>query len=232
MMRTLTTAAIALALGVVWTAGPALAQTTTGEKAKDKAERAGDKLERAADKTGDKLKSAADKAEDKADRAADKGESKMERAKDKARDLKDKAKDKTTELKDKAKAKMDRAETKADKKDIESMQQALKDKGHDPGAIDGRMGPRTRAALMDYQRKEGLKATGRWNDETAAKLGVRMSATDKDTVTPAASPGTATAPAQPGASPQPTPSTPAGTSTAPPATPEDKTAPPAKRNAP
>ena len=55
---------------------------------------------------------------------------------------------------------------------VRAVQQALKDKGHDPGDIDGKMGPKTQAALRDYQSKEGLKATGRVDAETMAKLGI------------------------------------------------------------
>ena len=55
---------------------------------------------------------------------------------------------------------------------VKAVQQALKDKGHDPGDVDGRMGPKTQAALSDFQQKEGLKATGRTDAETMAKLGV------------------------------------------------------------
>jgi peptidoglycan hydrolase-like protein with peptidoglycan-binding domain len=55
---------------------------------------------------------------------------------------------------------------------VVTAQQALKDKGHDPGTIDGQMGPRTRAALADYQKAEGLKQTGRLDDETRTKLGI------------------------------------------------------------
>jgi peptidoglycan hydrolase-like protein with peptidoglycan-binding domain len=55
---------------------------------------------------------------------------------------------------------------------VMATQQALKDKGYDPGTIDGKMGPRTRAAVADYQKAEGLKQTGRLNDETRAKLGM------------------------------------------------------------
>jgi peptidoglycan hydrolase-like protein with peptidoglycan-binding domain len=73
----------------------------------------------------------------------------------------------------------------ADAEQVKAIQQALKDKGHDPGEIDGVMGPKTRAALRDYQKKEGLKATGQLDKETAAKLGVQAKA---DTSSPAASP--------------------------------------------
>ncbi|RPH82305.1 MAG: peptidoglycan-binding protein, partial [Candidatus Rokuibacteriota bacterium] len=30
---------------------------------------------------------------------------------------------------------------------VKAVQQALKDKGHDPGEVDGKMGPKTQAAL-------------------------------------------------------------------------------------
>jgi peptidoglycan hydrolase-like protein with peptidoglycan-binding domain len=53
-----------------------------------------------------------------------------------------------------------------------AVQQALKDKGHDPGPIDGLMGPRTSAALRDFQSKEGIEATGKPDKQTLASLGV------------------------------------------------------------
>jgi peptidoglycan hydrolase-like protein with peptidoglycan-binding domain len=69
---------------------------------------------------------------------------------------------------------------------VKAVQQALKDKGHDPGDVDGKMGPKTQQALRDYQQKEGLKATGRLDGETASKLGVQASADTSSS--PAASP--------------------------------------------
>jgi peptidoglycan hydrolase-like protein with peptidoglycan-binding domain len=69
---------------------------------------------------------------------------------------------------------------------MKAVQQALKDKGHDPGEIDGKMGPKNQLALRDYQQKEGLKVTGRLDTETAAKLGVQAKA--ESTSSPAASP--------------------------------------------
>jgi peptidoglycan hydrolase-like protein with peptidoglycan-binding domain len=59
---------------------------------------------------------------------------------------------------------------KADRTQVKAMQQALKDKGHDPGSVDGEMGPKTEAALRDYQQKEGLTATGTADADTMAKL--------------------------------------------------------------
>jgi Putative peptidoglycan binding domain len=56
--------------------------------------------------------------------------------------------------------------------DIKEAQEALKDKGHDPGSIDGRMGPKTREAIRAFQSSNGLQATGSLNAETAKKLGV------------------------------------------------------------
>lgn len=51
-------------------------------------------------------------------------------------------------------------------------QQALKDKGYDPGPVDGIQGPRTTAALLAYQKAENITATGRADAETLGKLGI------------------------------------------------------------
>lgn len=58
---------------------------------------------------------------------------------------------------------------------IMAVQNALKDKGHDPGPIDGKMNSRTQAALKSFQSANNLKATGVLDSETASKLGVRDS---------------------------------------------------------
>ena len=80
----------------------------------------------------------------------------------------------------------------ASREHVKAAQQALKDKGHDPGPIDGKMGPKTHAALRDFQSKEGLKSTGRLDNETMAKLGIE--ATSGIATPPAASPSTTTSP--------------------------------------
>jgi peptidoglycan hydrolase-like protein with peptidoglycan-binding domain len=54
--------------------------------------------------------------------------------------------------------------------DIELAQKSLKQRGHDPGPIDGVNGPRTIAALKAYQQAQGLEATGRLDDATLGKL--------------------------------------------------------------
>jgi putative peptidoglycan binding protein len=56
-----------------------------------------------------------------------------------------------------------------------AVQQALKDRGHDPGEVDGAMGPKTQAALRDFQQKEGLKATGVADADTMARLAASAS---------------------------------------------------------
>jgi peptidoglycan hydrolase-like protein with peptidoglycan-binding domain len=58
--------------------------------------------------------------------------------------------------------------------DVKAAQQALQDKGHNPGAIDGMMGPRTREALKSFQTASGLETTGTLNEATAEKLGVDL----------------------------------------------------------
>ena len=61
--------------------------------------------------------------------------------------------------------------------DSREVQEALKAKGNDPGPIDGRMGPKTRAALKAFQEGNGLKATGQLDNQTAEKLGIAKMAT-------------------------------------------------------
>src|SRR5262249_31719669 len=63
--------------------------------------------------------------------------------------------------------------SKAEDRNVRAAQQALCDQGFNPGPIDGRMGPRTSAALRDYQTKQGLTASGQLDDATMDKLGVR-----------------------------------------------------------
>jgi peptidoglycan hydrolase-like protein with peptidoglycan-binding domain len=61
---------------------------------------------------------------------------------------------------------------------VEEMQKALRAQGHDPGPIDGVIGPQTEAALRAYQKQHGLEETGRPNDPTLTKLGESATATD------------------------------------------------------
>ena len=57
------------------------------------------------------------------------------------------------------------------------LQQALRDRGFDPGPIDGINGPQTRAAVMDYQRANNMEATGRPSQQMLSSLGVAAGGT-------------------------------------------------------
>lgn len=63
----------------------------------------------------------------------------------------------------------------ASSSNVKEVQQALKDKGYDPGPIDGRMGAKTKEALKSFQSASNLSATGTLNSQTAEKLGVQSS---------------------------------------------------------
>ena len=169
-MHKFITIAAALAVGTIWSLGPACAQTTT-DRMERKAERAADKTERAVDK-------AADRVEDKAESAKDTKDT----VKDKAVRAKDNMKEKFAHAKDKIQSRTAMADTRA-------AQEALKTQGFDPGPIDGRMGPRTSAALNDYQRKNDIPVTGMLDDATMAKLDLRSTrATDVPAASPASKP--------------------------------------------
>jgi peptidoglycan hydrolase-like protein with peptidoglycan-binding domain len=55
---------------------------------------------------------------------------------------------------------------------VKAIQEALKNKGFDPGAADGVVGPRTGQALREFQKSQNLQVTGRIDDKTASALGV------------------------------------------------------------
>ena len=52
------------------------------------------------------------------------------------------------------------------------LQQALSQRGYDPGPVDGIFGARTRQAVMDWQRANNMQATGRPDSQMLASLGV------------------------------------------------------------
>ena len=168
-MHKFITIAAALAVGTMWSLGPACAQTTT-DTIKDKAENAKETIK--------------DKAESAKDTIKDKAESAKDTIKDKAVRAKDKIKETVAHTKDKMRSKTD---GRVAMNDTRAAQEALKTQGFDPGPADGRMGPRTRAALTDYQRKNDLPTTGMLDDATMSKLNVRSTRADD---VPAASPTT------------------------------------------
>jgi peptidoglycan hydrolase-like protein with peptidoglycan-binding domain len=162
-MRTMTAAVCALALGFAWAVAPAIAQETT----KEKAERKADQIEREADRKADSIR---DAAEGKSGTTGDKVDRAWEKTKAKTREMTGKVKD-TMGADGRSSA------------DVRAAQQALQDKGFDPGPIDGVMGPRTTAAIEDFQERESLTVTGTLDADTQSRL---MASTS-----PAASPATA-----------------------------------------
>lgn len=71
---------------------------------------------------------------------------------------------------------------------IRHVQEELSKAGYDPGPADGRMGPKTRAALADYQRSKGITAQG-LDNSTLTALGVNSGSGGT-------SPGTSRAPGE------------------------------------
>jgi len=161
-MKKMMTAACALALGIAWAAAPAMAQDTTKEKAEKKADQIEQKGEQKAEETKAKADAKADKVRANAEGKTDTMGDKMDRAWDKT-------KAKTREAKDKVTGKLS-GDGHAAKGDVRNVQQALRDRGFDPGPIDGVKGPRTTAAVKEFQQKENLNVTGSLDAETNARL--------------------------------------------------------------
>jgi len=67
----------------------------------------------------------------------------------------------------------DRASATPSSEDVKKVQQALKDKGYYAGPVDGALGEQTRAAVRKLQKDNDLPATGRLDDETLDRLGVK-----------------------------------------------------------
>ena len=51
---------------------------------------------------------------------------------------------------------------------VRKLQQALKDKGYNPGQVDGIIGSQTRQALRQFQQSQGIASTGKVNPKTRA----------------------------------------------------------------
>jgi peptidoglycan hydrolase-like protein with peptidoglycan-binding domain len=85
---------------------------------------------------------------------------------------KDSAKSKSTKSTSSDMGSSDMKMSSGGSENVKKVQTALKDKGQDPGPIDGVMGPKTKAAIKAYQSANNMKATGRLDPETAKSLGV------------------------------------------------------------
>ena len=69
---------------------------------------------------------------------------------------------------------------------VKQAQEKLGSKGHDVQA-DGVLGPKTQAALKEFQEKEGIQASGRLDQETLAALGVEEASAGTGSSSPASS---------------------------------------------
>ena len=56
---------------------------------------------------------------------------------------------------------------------VRQVQKILSDRGFRTGGVDGRMGPQTQAALVNFQRAEKLQPTGKLDRQTLSALGVK-----------------------------------------------------------
>jgi peptidoglycan hydrolase-like protein with peptidoglycan-binding domain len=58
---------------------------------------------------------------------------------------------------------------------VKQAQEKLSAAGHDSGPADGIVGPKTQAALKEFQQSKGLQASGQLDQKTVAALGVSSS---------------------------------------------------------
>ena len=90
------------------------------------------------------------------------------------------------------------------------IQQGLRVEGFDPGGVDGLFGPRTRAAIRDWQAAQGMRMTGHLDGPSAERLRLagapRQAAAEVQT--PESSPTPSVRPARPPASSAPAPAQP------------------------
>lgn len=68
---------------------------------------------------------------------------------------------------------------KLDQNTARQVQQQLQSQGYDVGQVDGMWGPRSRQALMDFQRDQNIRSTGRPDQQTMAALGLEPSASQQ-----------------------------------------------------
>ena len=74
---------------------------------------------------------------------------------------------------------------------VKAAQQALRDNGLDPGAVDGFMGPKTQQAIRDFQQAQRMEATGELDPKTMHALGIDEMTGATDASSGSASPASA-----------------------------------------
>lgn len=68
---------------------------------------------------------------------------------------------------------------KLDQNTARQVQQQLQSQGYNVGQVDGVWGTRSRQALMDFQRDQNIRTTGRPDQQTMAALGLEPSASQQ-----------------------------------------------------
>ena len=61
-----------------------------------------------------------------------------------------------------------------EKEKKKAIEQALQDKGFEPGSVDGVIDSQTQSAISKFQRDNNLPATGTVDEQTAKQLGVEI----------------------------------------------------------
>ena len=89
--------------------------------------------------------------------------------------------------------------------EIRELQISLNEKGFNVGEPDGRLGPRTNRALMEFQQRQGLQATGRIDQRTVQSLGINVREQQGGSVEPSSTDRAGNTQQQPSAAQQPTP---------------------------
>ena len=74
---------------------------------------------------------------------------------------------------------------------LKQAQSKLSTAGYSPGPVDGKMGPKTQAALKNFQQSQGLQASGWLDPKTAAALGMGAGSADSGATSGSSSGGKA-----------------------------------------
>ena len=67
-----------------------------------------------------------------------------------------------------------------DLEDVREAQMALKNRGYDPGEMNGMVSSQTQDAIRRFQMANGLPITGRLDQQTQAALGITVKGTDQE----------------------------------------------------
>jgi peptidoglycan hydrolase-like protein with peptidoglycan-binding domain len=89
--------------------------------------------------------------------------------------------------------------------EIRVLQITLNEKGFAVGEPDGRLGPRTNRALMEFQQRQGLQATGHIDERTVQALGINIRGQQGGSAEPSSSGRAGNTPQEPSSAQQPMP---------------------------